>query len=75
MAVVLAEGRITVSAQLGTQPIDPFITSVGPGRIARTRALQWLDRPMGMLSPSRLVPRTIHDRRSHEIIDQRFPGL
>ncbi len=38
----------------GAQPIDTFIACVGPGRIVRTTALQWLDRPKGMLSPSRL---------------------
>ncbi len=58
---------------IGAQPIDVCITSVGPGRIAQITALQWLDRPKGMLSPSGLVLRTIRHRRSREIIDQRFP--
>jgi hypothetical protein len=59
----------------GAQPIDTFIASVGPGRIAQTTALQWLDRPTGMWSPSRLVLRMIRHRRSREISDQRFLHL
>ena len=59
----------------GAQPVDSLTTVVGPGRIARITTLQWLDRPKGMLSPSRLVLRTICLRRSREIIDQRFPDF
>jgi hypothetical protein len=59
----------------GAQPIDEYQSYFGPGQIAQITVLQWLDRPMGMLSPLRLVLRAICRRRSREIIDQSFPRL